>query len=234
MMQNHPLDCAHCPHLPKSNLNHLNTEELEQISSNRSCLTFQKGQTIYHEGMRVNGLYCIHGGIAKLSKLGPKGKQQILRFMQPGELAGYRAMIANEPMIGSLMAHTEMRACFIPKEVFLSTLRNNPTFSLELLKESCKELGDFGTVITNLSQKSVKERLAELLLLLNSTFGVDETGAIAIQLTREELANMVGTATESLIRLLSELKKDGIISTSAKSISILNQSALIAQAELSH
>ena len=143
-------------------------------------------------------------------------------------------MIANEPMIGSLLAHTELRACFIPKEIFLSALRSNPTFSLELLKESCKELGDFGTVITHLSQKTVKERLAELLLLLSSTFGTDESGAIGIQLTREELANMVGTATESLIRLLSELKKDGIISTSAKSIIILNHSALIAQAELSH
>lgn len=230
----HPHDCAHCSHLGASKMNFLTPNELESVSKNRSCLVFQKGQTIYHEGMRVNGLYCVHGGIAKLSKLGPKGKNQIIKFMQPGDLAGYRAMIANEPMIGSLIAHTDVRACFIPKEVFLTALRENPNFSMELLKESCKELGDFGKVITNLSQKSVKERLAELLLLLHSTFGTREDDMLNIQLTREELANMVGTATESLIRLLSELKKEDIIQSSGKNIKITNMSALIAQAELAH
>lgn len=231
-MNSHPQDCALCPHLGHGHLASLDKEGLDQISKNRTCLSFKKGQTIYHEGMRVNGIYCLHGGIAKLNKLGPKGKEQILKFVQPGELAGYRAMIGNEPMSGSLVAHTEVRACFIPKEIFLTQLRNNPTFSFNLLAASCKELGEWGKIITNMSQKSVKERLAELLLLLNATFGEHEEGYIDIQLTREELANMVGTATESLIRLLSELKKEGAIDTSGKKLYIKNIHKLKAQAEL--
>lgn len=230
----HPHDCAHCPHLSHSHLNALSTDSLDDVSKNRTCLVFKKGQTIYHEGMRVNGIYCVHGGIAKLYKLGPKGKEQIIKFAQPGELAGYRAMISNEPMAGSLVAHTEVRACFIPKETFLTSLRENPTFSFELLAASCKELGEWGTVVTNLAQKSVKERLAELLMLLQATFGTADEGHIDIILTREELANMVGTATESLIRLLSELKKEGAISTSGKKITIANMSMLRSIAELAH
>lgn len=233
-MSNHPSDCAHCPHLSQSHLNTLTTDELSDISKNRSCLSFKKGQVIYHEGMRVNGIYCVHGGIAKVTKLGPRGKDQIIKFMQPGDLAGYRAMVSNEPMAGSLVAHTEVRACFIPKEIFLSTLRENPAFSLDLLKESCHELGEWGKIVTHLAQKSVKERLAELLLLLESTFGTDEEGAIDIQLTREELANMVGTATESLIRLLSDLKKDNLVITKGKKITITNASGLQSEAELMH
>jgi CRP-like cAMP-binding protein len=184
--------------------------------------------------MRVNGIYCIHGGIAKLFKLGPKGKEQIIKFAQPGELAGYRAMISNDPMSGSLVAHTEVRACFIPKDVFLASLRENPTFSFELLAASCHELGEWGKIVTNLSQKSVRERLAELILLLQATFGTDDEGSIDISLTREELANMVGTATESLIRLLSELKKEGAISTSGKRICITNMNLLTRISELAH
>ena len=233
-MSNHPSDCAHCPHLSQSHLNILTTDELTNISKNRSCLSFKKGQVIYHEGMRVNGIYCVHGGIAKVTKLGPRGKDQIIKFMQPGDLAGYRAMVSNEPMAGSLVAHTDVRACFIPKEIFLSSLRENPTFSLDLLKESCHELGEWGKIVTNLAQKTVKERLAELLLLLESTFGKHEEGYIDIQLTREELANMVGTATESLIRLLSELKKEGIVESKGKKIQILDPIALRSQAELMH
>jgi len=233
-MSNHPTDCAHCPHLSQSHLNTLTTDELSDISKNRSCLSFKKGQVIYHEGMRVNGIYCVHGGIAKVTKLGPRGKDQIIKFMQPGDLAGYRAMVSNEPMAGSLVAHTEVRACFIPKEIFLSTLRENPAFSLDLLKESCHEWGEWGKIVTHLAQKSVKERLAELLLLLESTFGTDEEGAIDIQLTREELANMVGTATESLIRLLSDLKKDNLVITKGKKITITDASGLQSEAELMH
>lgn len=182
--------------------------------------------------MRVNGIYCIHKGIAKLYKLGPKGKDQILQFATPGEIAGYRSMLANEPMIGSLVAHTELTACFIPKEVFVNQVKNSPNFSFELLSASCHELGEWGKVISNMTQKSVKERLSEMLLLLETTFGRNEEGFIDITLTREEMANMVGTATESLIRLLKELKKEEIIETSGKQIKILDHSELRLSADL--
>jgi len=232
MKLNSRLECASCQHLATSHFNSLDSEGLSEINSNKVCLAFKKGQTIYHEGMRVNGIYCIHKGIAKLSKLGPKGKDQILQFATPGDIAGYRAMIANEPMIGSLVAHTELTACFIPKEVFVHQVKSSPSFSFELLSASCHELGEWGKVISNMTQKSVKERLSEMLLLLETSFGTNELGYIDITLTREEMANMVGTATESLIRLMKELKQEKIIETRGKQIRILNRNHLKLSADL--
>jgi len=87
-------------------------------------------------------------------------------------------------------------------------------------------------VISSMTQKTVKERLAEMLLLLEATFGTKEDGEIDIQLTREELANMVGTATESLIRMLGEFKKSGILNTSGRNITITDKQALKAEADL--
>ena len=95
-----------------------------------------------------------------------------------------------------------------------------------MLKLSCHELGEAGKMITSLAQKNVKERLAEILLILNSTFGEDEEGYIDINLTREEIANMVGTATESVIRLISELRKEGLIRSKGKRIALENRSSL--------
>lgn len=231
-MNTHPIECASCAHLSTSHLSALDAEGLGTVSKNRVCLSFKKGQTIFHEGMRVNGVYCVHGGIGKLMKLGPKGKDQILSFVQPGEIAGYRAMVSNDPMIGTLIAHTEVKACFIPKDIFLTQIKENPKFSFKLLEASCHELGEWGKVISNMSQKTVRERLAELLLVLRSTFGVHEEGYIDLQLSREELANMVGTATESLIRLMTEMKKEGLISTQGKKITVENDGALKVAADL--
>ena len=231
----HPVnkhDCATCQHLSKSHFSSLDADGLDTINSNKVCMSFKKGQTIYHEGMRVNGIYCLNGGIGKLSKLGPKGKDQIIQFVQPGDMIGYRSMISNEPMIGSLIAHTEVNACFIPKEVFLNQVKNSPSFSYQLLQSSCHELGEWGKVISNMTQKTVKERLAEMLLLLEASFGTNENDQIDIQLSREELANMVGTATESLIRMLGEFKKNDILLTSGKHIQITDKQALKAEADL--
>lgn len=227
-----PDQCNQCQHLHKSSFNALPPNELDRVSKGRTCVQFKKGQTIYHEGMRVNGLYCIHAGIAKLSKLGPKGKDQIIKFMHPGELAGYRSMVAGDPVNGTLVAHTEVHGCFIPRELFFGVLEDNYGFSLEVLKRSCHELGEFGKVITHLAQKSVKERLAELLLMLEVQFGENLNGFIDVKLSREEMANMVGTATESLIRLLSDFKKEGLIETEGKYIRIADKGGLIQLAEL--
>ena len=85
-----------------------------------------------------------------------------------------------------------------------------------------------------MSQKTVRERLAELLLVLRTTFGEHEEGYIDVLLSREELANMVGTATESLIRLMTEMKKEGLVETQGKKISIANEGALKSAADLMH
>jgi CRP-like cAMP-binding protein len=112
--------------------------------------------------------------------------------------------------------------CFIPSEILISLVKSNANFAFELLKLACHELGEANSFITDIAQKTVRERLAEILLLLVNEFGVDNQQVLQISLTREELANIVGTATESVIRLLSEFKADKLVELNGRKIKIIN------------
>ena len=116
--------------------------------------------------------------------------------------------------------------CFIPAEILISFIKTNTSYALELLKLACHELGEANSFITDIAQKTVRERLAEILLLLVNDFGLDEQKYLRISLTREELANIVGTATESVIRLLSEFKADKLVDLDGRKIRILNVKAI--------
>ena len=100
-----------------------------------------------------------------------------------------------------------MEVCFIPKEEIIKDLEKNPTFTLDVLKTMANSLKSADNMVVNMAQKSVKQRLAETLLHLLEKFNINKDGAIDIQLSREDIANIIGTATESAIRILSELKK---------------------------
>jgi CRP-like cAMP-binding protein len=105
-------------------------------------------------------------------------------------------------------------------------LRDNSEFSMSIMKLSCKELGDANQYILDIAQKNVRERLAEILLHLNNSFGTNEKGELNIFLTREELAGIVGTATESVIRLLSEFKKDNLLELNKRKIKLIDIQSL--------
>ena len=117
--------------------------------------------------------------------------------------------------------------CYIPGDTLVELVKSNGNFSIELMQLTCRELGEANTYITDIAQKTVRERLAEILIHLKNDFGLDENNILQISLTREELANIVGTATESVIRLLSEFKQDGLINLNGRKITILNESSLI-------
>lgn len=221
-----PHNCQLCQKQPTSAFHDLSADGLNEISQLKACVSFKKGQVIIHEGARPQGVYCIHRGKVKLYTLGTEGKEQIIRFITAGDLLGYRSILSDEPISASATALEDTHACYIPKSSFFKVIQDNPKFSLNMLKLSCHELGEAGKMITSLAQKNVKERLAEILLILNSTFGEDEEGYIDINLTREEIANMVGTATESVIRLISELRKEGHIRSKGKRIALENRSSL--------
>lgn len=180
-----------------------------------------------HEGSRPNGVYCIHNGKTKISRLGTEGKEQIIRFAKSGDLMGYRSLLSGENLSATITALDDTHACFIPKSEMFKLIEENPRFSLNMMKLTCHELGEAGKLITNLAQKTVRERLAEVLLIIHRTYGEDEDGYLDVALTREEIANMVGTATESVIRLLSEFKDDGHITVKGRKIALNDSAALV-------
>jgi CRP-like cAMP-binding protein len=210
-----------CGNISTSAFNNLEGEDLDRISDLKTCVSFKKGQVIMHEGARPQGVYCLHHGKAKMYKLGSEGKEQIIRFMTKGDLIGYRSILSDEAISASISALDDTFACYIPKSSFFEVIESNPKFSLNILTKACHELGETGKIITSLAQKTVRERLAEVLLILRATFGETEEGNLDVSLTREEIANMVGTATESAIRLLSEFKDEGLIESHGRRIKVL-------------
>lgn len=218
--------CDQCIIRQFNSLKFLNREELIRISGCKTSKYIKKGEPIFEEGERINGVYCIKDGICKVSKMSENGKNQIVNLVQKGDLIGERSLISDEVSNLSAYAQSDMEICFIPREEILKDLEKNPAFSLDVLKRMANSLKNSENLIVDMAQKSVKQRLAETLLNLHEKFGKSEDGTINIQLSREDISNIIGTATESAIRLLSTLKKDKIITFKGKDIEILDEKAL--------
>ena len=212
--------CEQCIVREFSSLKALNKDELIKLAECKTSYIIKKGESIFEEGDIVNGVYCITSGACKLSKLSPNGKDQIIKLVKAGELLGQRSMISDEAANLSAVALEDMEVCFIPKSEVISMFDQNNKFSMNVMKTICGDLKEADEHMISISQKTVKERLAETLVYLQDTFGKNEDGSLHIQLSREELAGMIGTATESCIRLLSDFNKNGWIGLIGKKIVI--------------
>jgi CRP-like cAMP-binding protein len=218
--------CDKCAMEIGSIFKHLTHDEVDLINFEKEFRQFKRGEILYNEGARISGFYCINRGIIKVFKTGFDGKEQIIRFAKPGDIIAYRSVLSNEPACTSARVIEDCQACFIPSEILIKLVKTNSNFAYEILKLACHELGEANAFITDIAQKTVRERLAEIILLLDNDFGLDSQNYLQISLTREELANIVGTATESVIRLLSEFKTDRLIELSGRKIRILNRKGL--------
>jgi CRP-like cAMP-binding protein len=220
------LSCDSCISRTHPLFRHLQEEERQHLSLDKITESYKRGSIIYREGNRMKGFFCVQKGIIKMYKTGFDGKEQIIRFAKPGDIIGYRSVISNEPACTTTEVIEDSIVCHIPPHTLLTLIKTNGNFAVELMKLTCKELGEANSYITDIAQKTVRERLAEILLHLDHEFGIDEHGVLKISLTREELSNIVGTATESIIRLLSEFKNDRIIELNGRKIKILDRPGL--------
>jgi len=220
------ISCDSCVIRSHPLFRHLSDDQREQIYLNKITESHTRGSIIYQEGNRMKGFFCVQSGIVKIYKTGFDGKEQIIRFAQPGDIIGYRSVISNEPACTTTEVLEECLLCHIPSDLLLKLVKTNGEFAVELMKLICKELGEANSYITDIAQKTVKERLAEILIHLDDDFGVDQQGILSISLTREELSNIVGTATESIIRLLSDFKTKNLIELNGRKIKILDKPGL--------
>ena len=219
-------NCRQCIIKRFNALKTLTQEELEKFSDHKTTLVIKKGENLLTEGNAINGLYCIRDGKGKMTKLNTNGKEQIIKFIKGGDILGHRSILSEELVGLNAIALEDMHVCFIPKGDILETIKENANFSLDLMRNISQQLNDANTSISQMAQKPVKDRLAETLIYLEEIFGIDNEACIDVILTREEIANTIGTATESAIRLLSNLKKDRVIDLIGKKIKIVNKSAL--------
>ena len=227
MEDNQETRCEQCVIRQFNSLRAMSKEELKKVSDTKTTQYFKKGDSIFTEGEKLNGVFCVRDGISKLSKLSSNGKDQIVKLATKGHLLGQRSVISNEPANLSAIAVNDMQVCFIPKEGILNTLNSNSNFAVEVLRHMAHDLKEADDVIVNMSQQTVKQRVAEAFLYMKNNFGEDDKGFLNLTLSREEISNVVGTATESCIRIISEFKKENWIKASGKKLAIINERALI-------
>ncbi len=218
--------CENCIIRQLNSLKALNKEELKRISDSKVTKTIKKGETLFEEGEKLNGVFCVRDGVTKLAKMSDNGKDQIVKLATKGEVLGQRSVISQEATNLSAVALNDMEVCYIPKSHLEDSINNNTEFTKAVLLHMAHDLKLADDAIVDMAQKSVKQRIAQVLLYLHEYFDTDAEGFIALILTREDIAGVVGTAKEACIRTLTSFKKENWISTEGKRIKVIDTVAL--------
>lgn len=229
--------CVNCPSINQGVFCNLDSPELEEISQHKVMNTYKKGQTLFVQGNHPFGLYCINSGNIKVTKTGQDGKESIVRIAKGGDVLGHRSLFTSDFYTATATALEETKVCFIDKKYILKVIKEQPTVSLQVINKLSRDMGAAENKVSSYHQKNVRERLAELLLILKESHGVKlEDGSIKldIKLTREEMATMIGTANETLIRFISEFKEEGLIQQLGKTLVITEEERLIEWANLNY
>jgi CRP-like cAMP-binding protein len=208
-------------------------EHVKMLNEYSNIMHLMKGEILFKEGEEPSGLYIITKGKIKVYRTGNEGKEQIVRLSNQGDLVGYRALIGEGDYKSAAATLEESHVCFIPKEIVQRVIENNILIYKRIIALLTDDLQFAEQKIKELAQKPVRERVADALLQLKDKYGYDKDGiTINITMSREELANLVGTATETLIRILSDFKKDKIIDLDHRKIKIINLDQLERTAHL--
>lgn len=230
------VECESCPSREGSVFCNMQMEELQELSGHKVTNRYKKGQTLFFQGNPPFGIYCISKGKVKVSKIGNEGKESIVRIAAEGDVLGHRSLFTDEFYNATATAIEDAEICFLDKKYILEVLKENPSVSMKVIEKLSSDMGAAENKVASLFQKNVRERVAELLLSLKATYGVEEEKGwrLDIKLTREEMSSMIGMANETLIRLLSEFKDDGLIEQQGKTIYLTNEEALLEYANVSY
>ena len=221
--------CENCPSKKDGIFCNLDFAEIADVGAHKITNKYKKGQTLFVQGTHPFGLYCISTGNIKLTKTGVDGKETIVRIVNAGDILGHRSLFTDEDFGKTATAMEDTEVCFIDKKYILSLMEKNPSVALNIINKLSRDMGNAENKLTSLHQKNVRERLAELLLSLKATHGVKEKDRwrLDLKLTREEMATMIGTANETLIRFMTEFKDAGIIEQEGKVIFIKDEDELL-------
>ncbi len=210
-------------------------EELSLLHSRSVSHPYQKGQVIFRAGMTPTGIYLLSSGKVKKYTIGDDGKQHIFYICKSGEALGYHSLLSEEPYADYAETLEDSTLTFIPKDIFLTLLEQSKQLNQKLLKSLSHEFSVFIHSTTVFAQKTVRERLALALLMLNEKYRIHgkPDNAVEITLSRDDLANIIGTAKETLVRMLREFKEDHVIETHGRNIRILQPKSLVRVANFS-
>ncbi|MBF0206465.1 MAG: Crp/Fnr family transcriptional regulator [Oligoflexia bacterium] len=226
-----PEKCEGCPAFSFSIFCDPELKKLLDVGDHRVVNVYKRGQTLFVQGNPPYGLYCLSSGKIKVSNVGPDGRESIVRIAVAGDILGHRSMFTGQYYMGTATAIEDSVVCFIDKKFVEKLMADDPRIAHNIISKMGRDLGRAEKMVASFSQKNVPERLAELLLNLRMAYGVQDGSSgkwrLDIKLTREEMASMIGTASETLIRFLSEFKEDGLIEQQGKVIYITDLSGLM-------
>lgn len=205
----------------------LNASEQEQLRNNARIVHFKKNELIYLEDEDPKDLMILFKGKVKIFKSGVGGRSQIIRIIRPYQFFGYRAYFARESFVTAASAFESCTVCMVSMELIEQFLRNNADLALLFVQMLSIDLGIADQRVVNLTQKHVRGRLAESLLFLKESYGLEEDGAtINIYLAREDLANLSNMTTSNAIRTLSNFVNERIITIDGRKIKIIDEERL--------
>mgnify|MGYP003508792163 CR=1 FL=1 len=205
----------------------LNSEEKRVISDNFQIQNFKKNEVIYTEGEKPSHLMYLIKGKVKLYKKGNGDRNQIIRLVRPGQYFGYRAYFANEDYVTSGAAIENTQIGFLPMPLVEDHIRNNNNLAFFFLRALANSLGQSDTRTVNLTQKHIRGRLAESLMVLYDNYGYEPNSTtLNIYLSREDLANLSNMTTSNAIRTLMTFASEQLITVDGRKIKILKEDEL--------
>ncbi|MDR0742890.1 MAG: Crp/Fnr family transcriptional regulator [Tannerella sp.] len=205
----------------------LTEEEREILRNNSKIQNFKRNEKIYCEGDDSVDMMCLLKGKVKIYKEGVGGRSQIIRVIKPIQYFAYRAAFAREPYLTNASAFEASTICIIPMTIVEKLIYGNPNLAMFFIRQLSVDLGVADERTVNLTQKHIRGRLAESLLFLRDSYGLEEDGAtISIYLSRVDLANLSNMTTSNAIRTLSTFVSEHIIAMDGRKIKIIDEDRL--------
>lgn len=219
-----PIYCESCPTRLAGVFARLSRDRLRALDRCKADNLYHKGQIIFQEGTPALGVHCVYEGQLKLYKSGTQGRPQIIGLAKPGTMVGHRAVLTDKAHTFTAESLGEARVCFVDRSAFRALIADNASIAESLLKKMAQDLDEAEDRLIDVVEQPVPVRLARLLMSLKDGYGQPTAQGlrISLSLTREEMAEMIGTTQETTIRLLSQFRKKGLIRLDDKSITLLD------------
>lgn len=202
----------------------LPSENHQQLASIVVQRSYKKNQAIFAEGDDGDGFQVVISGRVKVFKISHEGKEQILHILGPGEPFGEVAVFAGEHFPAHAQAMEETRSFFIPRRAFIDLIKKNPSLAMSMLAMLSRRLRKFTALVEDLSLKEVPGRLSAYLLYLSAT--KQHAPNLTLDISRSQLASLLGTIPETLSRILARMNSEDLIASDGRTIRILNRDGL--------
>ena len=220
-MNNRINSCLNCTKRNDSLLNDLSNDELRILNKNKYSVSYKSGEIICKEGTKPLGLICLNKGKVKIVRRGINGNEQIVGLKKSVNFIGFRALMGGSYCLSSSITLEDSAVCIIKKKDFFKVIKTNKELALNIIQSFALDLIKYDGRLINLTQKHVRARLAEALLLIHDFYGTDpSTGNLNVALKRSDLAGLSNMTTPNAIRVLSSFKRENLVEVNQQNIKI--------------